>query len=661
LQSLIDGLIKNVTDRLEKGGVKFGNFTKYATYRRLSFIIDGLDEKQDDKNEEVKGPPAKIAVNEDGSYTKAGEGFLKKFGAKEADVSDGYLYVKVFEKGKKTAEILPNIIVDSLANLYLPVAMKWGTESQKFYRPVHWIISLLDDKLLPLSFAGIEAENISKGHRFLSNGNDLDGADVLVESIGKYAEMLRKKNVEPSFDKRKSTISAQASKLTGDVVLDEELLNEVAGLVECPKVLQGEFESDFLSIPEKILITSMKKHQKYFPVMEDGKLTNKFLITADNVNDKNSANIVKGNEKVLQARLCDAEFFYKEDMKHDFSFFNEQLKAITFQKKLGSVSQKVERNVATAEYIIDKLKLEKKAKDTVLEIVKNAKADLSTQMVNEFADLQGYIGQQYALKWGEAKEIADGIYEHYLPAFAGDALPSSIYSSIASVADKMDTIVGQFAIGKIPSGSQDPFALRRQANGIVRIFYETDYFQFSLYDLIKATLQHYKDMDVSAENIKKLFAFFEQRIEQYLKDAGIALDIIQTITTLDLVLLKKRLNLCLELNKSDKQKLIIEAAARVINITKDVHVEDTVVVDPFLFEDSSERSLYDGFKIFAEDKQWDASLIKEWAVLAAYIGDFFDEVMVMVEDDKVKANRLSMLFGIKEYFNQFGDLRLLQV
>lgn len=659
LQSLISDLVENVTKRLEK--ITYHEVETFATYRRLALIIKGLSKEQSSKQEEIKGPPEKVAVNEDGSYTKAGEGFLKKFGATEGVIREGYLYVSFFEKGKLTKDILGKIVVDALSALYLPVAMKWGNETQKFYRPVHWIVSILDDTILPLEFAGIKAGNTTCGHRSFSKGLNINGAELLIDLPGNYENLLLKNNVKASFLKRKEYIKSQLIKVTSNVVLDEVLLNEVCGLVENPVVLQGEFEEEFLQIPDRILITSMQKNQKYFPVIEQGKLTNKFLMVADNVNEKNSKNIIAGNQKVLRARLFDAKFFFEEDTKYDFEHFNNQLKTITFQQKLGSIYEKVARNILVAEFIIKKLKLDSKQRETVLAITGNAKADLATGMVNEFAELQGYVGQQYALKWGIDKNIADSIYEHYLPSFAGDVLPSSLIASIASVSDKIETIVGQFVIGKIPSGSQDPFGLRRQANGIVRIFYERDYFPFSLEELLEATVSLYKNFDLSKDNISKLYDFFEQRIEQYLKDQNVANDVIQTVKSFNILLLKKRLNFISILSASEKRKDVLEAIVRVLNITKDANLGELKVIDPFLFEDASERALFDTFKSLTKiERAWDDCLVQEWKLLAKKISNFFEAVMVMVDDEKIKNNRLSLLHNMRMYFEQFGDLKALQ-
>ncbi len=658
LQSLINDLVENVTKRL--AGITYTEIETFVTYRRLAFIIKEISAEQASKDEEIKGPPEKVAFNVDGSYTKAGEGFLKKFGATEGVVRDGYMYVRVFEKGKRTEEVLGQIIIEALSVLYLPVAMRWGIEKQKFYRPVHWMVSLLDDRILPLEFAGIRAANISRGHRSLSVGADIEGEELVVDLSENYENILMNNKVIASFNKRKKAISDFLCKVTSGVVLDDVLLDEVTGLVEFPTILQGEYEDDFLTIPDKILITSMKKHQKYFPVIDKEKLTNRFLIIADNVNHKNSKNIIAGNQKVLRARLCDAKFFFEEDIKYDFEHFNEKLKTITFQQKLGSIYDKVERNIAVTEFICNKLGLQVKQKETALMVSKYGKADLSTGMVCEFTELQGYVGKQYALKWNVDKEVADGIYEHYLPSFAGDVLPSSLVSCIASVADKLETIVGQFVIGKIPSGSQDPFGLRRQANGIVRIFYETDYLTFPINELIEATLGLYKTFEIPKENIDKLYDFFNQRIEQYLKEQNVANDVIQAIKTLDIVLLKKRLDFIGNFSVSNKRKDILESIVRVLNITKDATLTELKVVDPFLFEDSSERVLFDTFKSLTKnDKVWDGHLFLEWITLADAISDFFEAVMVMVEDEKIKNNRLSLLCNMKAYFEQFGDMKLL--
>ena len=390
----------------------------------------------------------------------------------------------------------------------------------------------------------------------------------------------------------------------------------------------------------------MKKHQKYFPVYKNGKLQNKFLIAADNVTDTNPANIILGNERVLNARLHDAQFFFSEDTKHDFDFFNNKLKFITFQQKLGSVADKNKRNLEMAKFLIEKLDINKEDEKVCISVVENMKADLSTSMVFEFTELQGYVGQQYAIEWGFDKQIANGIYEHYMPAFAGDNMPSTIHGTIASLSDKIDTICGHFSIGNTPSGSQDPYALRRQANGIVLILMNNKDLQIDLSTLLEKSLCILKSEN-SEKILKTLEDFFLQRIFTLLKDQDIPMDTIKAANTLDISLLKKRLAFIEILKPALEYKSIIEAIVRVLNITKNVKAPGEV--DPSLFQHDIEETLYDKslvFKSISKDDTWNESTLHRLAKGASIINAYFDDILVMDKDEKIKNNRLSTLYSI---------------
>jgi glycyl-tRNA synthetase beta chain len=657
LQVLTNDFIRIIKNKLEN--IQYKKIQSFATYRRIAFIIYDIAQEQSSTEEELKGPPEIIAFDDFQNYTRAGQGFLKKMKAEKGYLKDGYLYVKKIKEAKQTKDVLGPIILDALHSLYLPVSMKWGLCSQKFYRPVHWMVSLLDDQILEIDFAEKKASNLSRTKRSFESGKDINGDLLKIDNAKNYEKIMENNEVLVCYNKRKEFILNELLNFSDANQIDEDLLAEVCGLCENPTILQGTFDKEFLDIPEKILITTMGNHQKYFPVYEGIKLTNKFLLIAENCNKDNKKNIIEGNQRVLRARLYDAKFYYEEDINHDFDFFLEKLKNITFQQKLGTVYDKVERNIALSKIIAQRIKIENI--DKIIEIATFSKADLATAMVYEFSDLQGYIGQQYALKWGMENEIAEGLYEHYLPAFSGDKLPKSIYSSVVSVADKMDNIVGQFIVGNIPSGSQDPFALRRQANGIVRIFYETNFFDFSLIYLIEKSLALYNNVNSTEEIKVKLIDFFEQRIEQYLKEKNLNIELIKTVKNLDIKLLKDRLSFIQLLLNNENIKLILENINRVSNITKSI-VSINNEVNPSLFEDDSEKKLFQTFNsILLISNQWDKDLIKQWFIFVEAITNFFDSVMVMSDNENVKNNRITLLLSIKLYFEKFGDFKNLKI
>ncbi|OGI08031.1 MAG: glycine--tRNA ligase subunit beta [Candidatus Margulisbacteria bacterium GWF2_35_9] len=659
VQRLVQELKTNIFTNIHNANIAINenDMQTFASYRRLTVFIKELDKQQKDVNAEYKGPPLTIAKNADGSLSQAGSGFLKKWNTDTFFEKDGYLYAKVFIKGKKTIDVLAELIINAIRSTYLPIAMNWGTEKEKFIRPVHWIISLLDNNILPLSFAGKTAGNITYGHRFLSGSDTLRGKESIISNSNDYEKILNELKVIVDANKRKDQIVRDIKNRYSEAVIDDDLLNEVTYLVEYPTILEGHFPKDFLNIPDKILVTSMKKHQKYFPVYKKGSLQNTFLMVADNVTPTNSDNIIMGNERVLTARLHDAQFFYHEDTKRNFDFFNEKLKSITFQQKLGSIADKNNRNLQLAEYLYELLKFTTKDKEITTHIIQNQKADLSTSMVFEFTELQGYVGQQYALKWGYDKIIADGIYEHYLPSFAGDKLPSTLYGTIASLSDKLDTICSHFSIGNIPSGSQDPYALRRQANGIVQILLSNNDANINIESLIKKSLE-ILNFENTNQVFESLCAFFETRISTILKDQELPMDIIKAVTTLDISLLKKRIDFVKLLKEALEYKSIIEAIVRVQNITKDV--KKTVDVDQRLFKFDIEKTLFDeatDLEILCNSSLWNEATLHRLARSASIITAYFNEILVMDADEKIKNNRLSCLYSLSQSASVFANFK----
>ncbi len=658
----VDGLIADLTKQLENvlnaNAITFSKTRSFATYRRLTVAVLDIAQQQTDIAAEYKGPPEKIAYNADKTLTQAGLGFLKKYGTTESFCKDGYIYTSTFQKGKPTQEVLGDFVLQAIRKVYLPVAMNWGDEEEKFIRPVHWILSILGRTIIKFDFAGQTADNKTYGHLILSGSNSLNGTQITISSPDEYEEALLKALVIADTEKRKAQIVKQIKELNPDNPIPENLLAEVTHLVEYPTLVHGTFPESFLEVPEKILITTMQKNQKYFPVFKNGKLSNTFLIVADNVTTESKENIIKGNQRVVNARLCDAKFYFEEDTKHDFEHFTHKLSTVTFQQKLGTMAQKTQRNLKNINGLFQLLQLSPTEQEETLSIVKLMKADLATNMVFEFTDLQGYVGQQYALKWGYPKNIAEGIYQHYLPTYAGDSLPSKLPYSLASIADKIDTIVAHFCIGNIPTGSNDPFALRRQANGIVQILMSDDNLAINISDLLQNARKIIEEsVEISSETHNSLTGFFLQRVEGYLKDKLLAHDQIKAINTLDISLLNKRLQFVATLSKHADFKVIVEAAVRISNITK--NFTQDALVDEKLLELEVEHSVFDSFEKISPriNCQWDNNFCSELSSFAQLISRYFDEVMVMAENKAVQNNRLGFLKLIDNFFKMMADFK----
>lgn len=658
VDTLLAGLNKQFEMRLTQARIAFDAILTYGSYRRLAVVIQNIAATQAASTLTIKGPPVKIALTEQGDYTPAGLGFLKKNGQTSGAVVDGYLTLSIEQKANATPDVLGDLVLQSLQDLYLPIAMHWGHEPTSFIRPVHWIVSLLGDNVLPLSFAGQSADRLTYGHRFLSGGDTLEGQPVSLSAPSIYVETLRKASVLVAPKDREDSIVRQVHALYPDLSIDEELLIELTHLVEYPTLLEGHFEAPYLAIPEKILIITMKKHQKYIPVFKDGKLTNTFLITADNVTPTNAPTIIAGNERVVRARLSDARFYFEDDISKQAPFFLDKLASITYQQELGSISDKVARNLALALYLGHLTQLPLDQHKPLTELVTLSKFDLATHMVIEFTELQGYVGEQYALIWGISPAIAKGIAQHYRPAFAGDDLPESLLAKVASVADKVDSIVGHFAIGHIPSGSYDPYALRRQANGVIQILLETPDLTCDIKRLIEKALANLPLTTIPEETQSKLDEFFLQRLATLLRDRAIPQDIVAAVLTLDLPCLMKRLA-ALKLLQLDAPVFakVVEAAVRVANITK--AVTTTAVIAPQLFEHPIETTLWKTTQALqsAVQNNWDANFILSLGTIAKELSTYFEEVMVMANDPAVKANRLSVLKTLNSVFDQIADFK----
>lgn len=685
--------------------IPFESVKTYGTPRRMTFIASGVAEAQEDSTVEAKGPSAKIAfVNGDihGEPSKAAQGFARGQGVdvKELVVRDNYVYAIKHLAGQPIKELLPGLLMDILTSLNFPKNMRWADHDFKFVRPIRWLVALFGEEVVPVEITGVKSGKFSRGHRFLRRsavdaamehesfidaakavlGNAAAKAKNAVASaaLGTYGAVeipnadAYEKTLYDNFvmvdqDARRELIRQQVTDMGiaegGHAEINEDLLEEVNYLVEWPTALCGNFEDKFLALPKECIITPMREHQRYFPVLaEDGSLLNKF-ITVRNGGKEHLEIVAHGNERVLRARLSDAEFFFDEDRKQSLADRLEKLKTVSFQEGLGNMNDKSNRLVQAADMLamainakVDKEKLERAA---LL-----CKCDLVTGMVIEFTELQGVMGREYAKLDGEAPEVALGIYEHYLPRFAGDELPKTDIGRLVGIADKLDNICATFSRGLAPTGSQDPYALRRQALGIINILLDANY-HVSMYKVIAGSLYL---LNIPAEETKKLVPqiaeFLKQRLRNLMIDQGIRYDVVDAVMAeernddfADLVARAQALN---SFVAAEEAPALIQAATRVANLCK--KIEEETAINPQLFVAPAEGELHDAAvasskEVLAATVKYDyAAVLAEATKLVAPINKFFEDVMVMDEDVRVKNNRLALLSAVKDITHAVGDL-----
>ena len=663
-QTTLDQIENNLSKLLKEERVNFDNIDKYATPRRLTFVIKNLADKASDLEEEVKGPAKKIAVDEEGNFTKPALGFMKSKGLDPENVyfkqvgNAEYLFGTIKQSGKETAEILKNIIPTAIKNVTFPKAMRWGGKNMRFARPIRWMVALLNDNVLDVNLEGIKASNVTKGHRFLGE------REFEVNSVEDYFEKLEKNYIILDQHKRKSMIKEQAievaNSLGGEVELDDDLLEEITFLVEYPTAFYGEFEEDYVKLPKEVVTTPMKEHQRYFPVSKDGKLLPYFIAVRNG--DSHRIDIVKaGNEKVLKARLADALFFYKEDTKKPLQSFVDKLQTVVFQAKLGTVYDKSLRIDKLSQTILNELNMSESAKNTQ-RAAKLCKADLVTNMVFEFTELQGIMGRDYAKVGGENEEVCQAIFEHYLPRYAGDILPETNAGIALSIADKLDSIAGFFAIGIKPSGSQDPYALRRQALGILSILLDKK-LSVNLNNLINAALDNYSNLEFNKEEVaSQIVEFFVERVKNLFKDLGIRYDVIDAVLNNNLNDISDIHTRALELNRwlqKDELVEMLTAFNRVSTLAQKATID---IVKEELLKEDAEIKLYNVFKeiklnveSLLVDKKYNEAL-DAFATLRPLVDNLFDNVMVMDKDESVKENRLGLLKQIYSTMLTICDL-----
>ncbi len=654
LRKLSNSLRDNLVTELENLGLEMGKVDCFATPRRLAVFIKQLQSKQKSQLIEKKGPAI-------GSPDKAVEGFAKSCGIDKINLkkqhSEGkeYYFYKTRMKGEKVFDLLPIAVKSAIKNIPVTRAMQWGDSDYSFVRPVHWLVMMLDEKIVPSKIMGLSSGNKSRGLRF-SNDSIIE-----IPSAAKYQATMRKKaKIEVDFDLRKELIRRQviaiASEKNAEVVIDEPLLEEVCALVECPQAFLGNFDKRYLDVPGEALISAMKSHQKYFHLVDKGNKLLPLFISVANIESNDMTVIVEGNERVIRPRLADAEFFWNQDRTKSLDQRLVDLKSVLFMKSLGSMADKAKRIEKLSSHIASKLNLDSEvcARAGLL-----SKSDLMTDMVGEFADLQGIMGEHYALYDGEEKKVAFAIRDQYLPRFSGDKLPSTDEGSVVAIADRLDSITGIYGIGNGPTGSKDPYALRRLALGLLRILVEGKK-DLNLIELIDSSLNlHSKEVnrDISSE----IYKFMMERLKAYYKESHVDGNVFEAVlavspeSPLDFHLRIEALN---EFIQHSESRSLIEANKRIANILKDCdNIEPKLSLK--LLEQEAEKKLYQATQTITEKlkKEKDyGSIMSSLLALKEVIDDFFDNVMVNVKDTKLRQARLSLIERVRKLFLSVADI-----
>ena len=698
----LEGFLKK---NLEAKRLSFNSITTLGTPRRLTLIVKRLAERQPDSRVELKGPQKKAAYDSEGKPTGALLGFARSQGIDLADIKlvstdKGEYATAVKEiKGEETALILPGVLLDTISQEFMPKSMRWGSYDISFSRPIHWILSIYGKEPIDFSYGHIKSSDVTYGHRFLSEKKNGRPAPIKVSSVESYLKGLKAAFVVPDPEERKKTIRVGIEKaaleVLGSVLPDEGLLEEVAYLVEYPVVLRGSFEKEFLSLPRDIIVNAMREHQRYFSVVgKDGHLL-PFFITVANTAPIDADVVRKGNERVLRARLNDAKFYFESDIKKPLVDRVSSLKGVVFQAKLGTSFEKVERFTSLALFLGAKVgfsrplengeapsdfasdafnpaKYDSRSVDPGLlskyilgRAALLAKADLTSGVVGEFPSLQGIMGSVYANRSGEAQDVSVAIYEHYLPSSSGGALPASLAGALVSIADKMDTIAGCFSVGLIPTGAQDPYALRRQALGIIAIVLDKG-FRVDMGELADEalTLLEPKATRGKSEIRADVLDFFKERLRNQLLSQGLSHDSIDAVLSApwhDMVDAVKRIKALEEFKTNpDCQRLVI-AFKRVSNILKGID-PGANGPDAALLVEPQEKALFEASKAIAPKmkelrEKGDYRLAFETlASIKDIIDAFFDKVMVMSDDAKVRENRLALLNSIRSLYSGIADL-----
>lgn len=664
MPAAINELKRLVESELNTARLTYKSVRVEGTPRRLVLMVEGLSEQQAEWTKEIRGPKADKAFDSEGQPTKAVLGFARSQGVSVEDLitqevrGNDYVFASIKEAGQPTIQILPQILEQIITGISFVRSMRWGYSKIRFIRPIRWMVALFGEEVVPFQIENVIAGNVTYGHRFLAPG------PIAIKGTKEYIEGLRRAYVLVDVRERRDWIWEQVNKVAenqgGHIVKDEDLLEEITYLVEYPAAFAGTFSADYLSIPSEVLVTSMKEHQRYFPVVDDlGKLMPVFIGVRNGTTD-NIEIVVEGNERVLKARLEDANFFYCEDTKEPLESKVILLKNVIYQARLGTIWAKAERLRKLSIFIARELGFDQ---DQLIErAAMLCKADLETNMVNEFPELQGVMGRNYALLDGEEPVVAEAILEHYLPRFAGDKLPVSPPGIALSLAEKFDNLVGNFAIGVKPTGSQDPYALRRQALGVVAIVLGSN-LQLDLDQVIRKSYQQFEaNLDLTEEEtVSTVWEFILLRLRGVLQDEGISYDVLDAIMSKpspQLLLISERAQALAELKDQSYFDDLMVAFNRCFNLSSKGGDRP---VRPELFEDQAEQDVYEMAEGLDQEltcylSQGEYfSYCEKLATMRPCLDTFFERIMVMVEDESTRENRLALLKQVVQLFVNFAD------
>jgi glycyl-tRNA synthetase beta chain len=666
LTKLSDAFTQGVVDGLKKSGFEISGVDSFASPRRLAVLIKSVAAMQPDREVERKGPNLKAAYDADGNPTKAVMGFARSCGVEVNDLQQQetekgiWLVFKATEKGQILSDLLADIVDQSLARLPIPKRMRWGNKNEEFVRPVHWVVLMHGSNVIDAQIMGLQTSNVTFGHRFHAKG------EIKLSVANEYRQKLLSEGfVIADFEERKQNIKQQViesvERLGGVAILDEELLNEVTALNEWPIAVAGEFEEVFLEVPPEVLIKTMQDNQKYFAVKDKaGNLKNHF-ITISNIDSKSPEKVKAGNERVIRARLADAMFFWQQDQKQPLDSFNAALENVVFQAKLGTIADKTRRVASLGETIADQIGVDKKIVNRAVVL---SKCDLMTDMVGEFASLQGVIGKRYAQIAGEAEEVALAIDEQYMPRGANDDTATTSTGQILSISDKIDTLVGIFAIGQKPTGEKDPYALRRASLGVLRTIIERQ-LDLDLKQLIASSAGLLADKVDAREVEQDVFDYIIERLRAYYLDQGVLADVFDAVSALSPsrpLDFDKRIKAVTVFRDMAEAESLAAANKRVGNILKKSAAGKVSSVDENLFSEKAEKDLFAILNSLSQTVEpmfvsgdYEAALSK-LSSLRDPVDTFFDSVMVMADDEAVKNNRIALLNTMNQLFLRAADL-----
>ena len=670
----IDQLVERAADFMKENRLQYGDIKPFSTPRRLAILISDVADKADDLTKEIKGPAKKAAFDKEGNYSKAAQGFARGQGMTTDDITfkefkgNEYIFVTKFEAGQPATEVLAGF-KEVITSMTFTTTMKWARHTFEYVRPIRWIVALLDDTVVPFNILDVASGRETRGHRFL-------GQTININNAADYENDLEKVYVQADADKRKANIVSQIDALAAEnkwqIEKDADLLEEVNNIVEYPTAFVGRFDAEYLELPDEVLITSMREHQRFFHVIDESGSLLPYFVSVRNGNNEHLDNVIAGNEKVLVARLEDAKFFYHEDQKNDIDFYNNKLQVVSFHAKLGSVASHTTRVQALAAIIGHNISLTENQQHQLARAAEIYKFDLMTGMVGEFDELQGVMGEKYALLFGEDPAVAQAVREHYMPISADGDLPESVLGKVLALADKLDSLLSFFAGGMMPSGSNDPYALRRAASGVVNILHANDW-HLPVSDLLSALVDGiladdgYMGLPEDVAHnlqavINDVLAFLTDRVVKALQTEKVRYDVINAVTTgklTDTTQMFTSANALLAHSEDQMFREGVESLTRVMRLTSKNPTD--AAVDTALFENEAEKQLYDVIGSFADKAFTTDELLAALLSLQPTIAAYFDQTMVMVDDEAVKQNRLATLQLVSDQAEKVANFMALDV